>query len=55
MRGGNPFMVPRAPTKSAQTETQGFLALSFPLFRPIKVCIASWRGGGAVEGDRGGM
>ena len=37
--------VPRAPTKSAQTETQGFLALSFPLFRPFKVCSASWRGG----------
>jgi len=48
-------MVPRAPTKSAQTETQGFLALSFPPFRPIKVCTASWRGGGAVEATAGGM
>ena len=56
MRGGNPLIrMPRASTKSAQTETQGFLALSFPLFRPFKVCTASWTGGVAVEGAARGM
>ena len=34
--------------------TQGFLALSFPLFRPFKVCTASWTGGVAVDGGRAG-
>ena len=54
MRGGNPLKVPRAPIESAQTETQGFLALSFPLFRPFKVCTASWREVTRSEGPRGG-
>ena len=43
------------PQQSAQTRTQGRLVLSFPLFRPFKVCIVSWigvaHGHQAVSGD----
>jgi hypothetical protein len=55
VRGGNPLLVPRAPNKSAQTETQGFLALSFPLFRPFKVCSASFGEVGRSWGTARGM
>jgi hypothetical protein len=47
VRGGNPLKTgcDKHPTRVRKLVTQGFLALSFPLFRPLKVCTASWTGG----------